>query len=100
MLNYRNVNTPGPGTTSRLSRSATHSTVADVHDIIEVDEEGDIENGEGRPDNDIEQMQNETSPNITKKDELLSPNKEVLFSYSFICCFKYFYYYYFLVQYP
>jgi len=65
IFNYRNVNTPVHGTTSRLSHSATHSTVADVHDIIEVDEEGDIENGEGRPEIDIE------------KDESISPNKEV-----------------------
>lgn len=77
MFNYRNVNTPGHGTTSRMSRSATHSTVADVHDIIEVDEEGDIENGEMKPEIDIEYVQNDTSPNIMKKDELLSPNKEV-----------------------
>jgi len=65
IFNYRNVNTPVHGTTSRLSRSATHSTVADVHDIIEVDEEGDIENDEPRPEIDIE------------KDEPISPNKEV-----------------------
>lgn len=40
---------------SRLSRSATHSTVGDVPDIVEVDEEGDIENIEVRPENDADQ---------------------------------------------
>ncbi len=78
MFISRNMNTPVPGI-SRLSRSATHSTAADVHDIVEVDEEGDIENVESKPEIDIELVQNETSPNLIKKDELLSPNKEVGF---------------------
>jgi len=77
IFNYRNANTPVHRTTSRLSHSATHSTGADVHDIIEVDEEGDIENGELRPEIDIEPIQNDTTPNLIKKDELMSPNKEV-----------------------
>ena len=54
---YRNANTPTPvqaTAASRLSHSATHSTLADVHDIIEVDEEGDIENIETKPDIDVE----------------------------------------------
>jgi hypothetical protein len=51
--------------------------MADVHDIVEVDEEGDIENIESKPDIDIELVQNETNPNIIKKEDLLSPNKEV-----------------------
>jgi hypothetical protein len=76
-LIYRNVNTPVQGTTSRLSRSATHSTVADVPDIVEVDEEGDIENDEGKLDVDIDHMQGDASPNSIKKEEFLSPNKEV-----------------------
>jgi hypothetical protein len=74
---YRNINTPVHGAASRLSHSATHSTMADVHDIVEVDEEGDIENIESKPDIDIEPVHNETTPNIIKKEELLSPNKEV-----------------------
>ncbi len=73
----RNINTPVHITASRLSQSATHSTMADVHDIVEVDEEGDIENIESKPDIDIELVQNETNPNIIKKEDLLSPNKEV-----------------------
>jgi len=50
-----------------------------VHDIIEVDEEGDIENGEGKPDIDTELAQNDANANLIKKDELMSPNKEVRF---------------------
>ncbi|CAF4088818.1 unnamed protein product [Rotaria sp. Silwood2] len=72
-----NVNTPVPGATSRLSHSATHSTVADVPEIIEVDEEGDIENIESKPDIDIDVVQGDSSPNLIKKDELMSPNKEL-----------------------
>ncbi len=79
MFIFRNINTPVPGAISRLSRAATHSTAADVHDIVEVDEEGDIENIESKPEIDIELVQSETSPNSIKKDELLSPNKEVAF---------------------
>jgi len=77
LLIYRNANTPVHGTASRLSHSATHSTGADVPDILEVDEEGDIENDDVRIDIDNELNQGDTSPNFTKKDELLSPNKEV-----------------------
>ncbi|CAF1182417.1 unnamed protein product [Rotaria sordida] len=63
---FTNVHTPAPGVTSRLSHSATHSTAADVPEIIEVDEEGDIESGESKPEIDIDVIQ----------DELMSPNKE------------------------
>ena len=76
-LIYRNLHTPVHGTTSRLSRSATHSTGGDVPDIVEVDEEGDIENDDGKFDIDNELIQGDASPNLIKKDELLSPNKEV-----------------------
>lgn len=72
-----NTNTPVQGSVSRLTHSATHSTLADVHDIIEVDEEGDIENIESKPEIDVETTQQETSPNQTKKDDFLSPNKEL-----------------------
>ncbi|CAF1130028.1 unnamed protein product [Rotaria sp. Silwood1] len=72
-----NVNTPAPGATSRLSHSATHSTVADVPEIIEVDEEGDIESGESKPDIDNDVVQGDLSPNLIKKDESMSPNKEL-----------------------
>lgn len=79
-MNFRNTNTPVQGSVSRLTHSATHSTLADVHDIIEVDEEGDIENIESKPEIDVETTQQETSPNQTKKDDFLSPNKEVKIS--------------------
>lgn len=73
----RNIATPGPGTTSRSAHSAAHSTAADVHDIIEVDEEGDIENLESKPEIDIELVQNETSPTLNKKEDLSASNREV-----------------------
>ena len=75
----RNAETPTltQPTRSRLSHSAAHSTIADVHDIIEVDEEGDIENIETKPDTDGELVSNAATPNLIKKEELLSPNKEV-----------------------
>ena len=76
-MNFRNANTPIQGAVSRLTHSATHSTLADVHDIIEVDEDGDIENVDSKPEIDVENVQQETSPNLTKKDDFLSPNKEV-----------------------
>jgi hypothetical protein len=75
---YRSSNTPVHGTTSRLSRSAAHSVVGDVPDIVEVDEDGDIENIESKPEIDIELVQDEDiSPNLMNKNESLSPNKEV-----------------------
>ena len=46
------------------------------HLIVDIDE-GDIENDDVRIDIDNELNQGDTSPNFTKKDELLSPNKEV-----------------------
>ena len=55
------------GATSRLSRSATHSMAGDVPDIVEVDEEGDIENDEGKPDIDVELIQGDASPNLNKQ---------------------------------
>ncbi|CAM4739728.1 unnamed protein product [Rotaria magnacalcarata] len=71
------VNTPAHGGASRLSHSATHSTAADVPEIIEVDEEGDIENGESKPEIDIEHVQGDATPNLLKKYEAVSPNKEL-----------------------
>ena len=74
---FRNITTPFQGKMSRLSHSATHSAAADAPDIIEVDEEGDIENGESKLEVNVEHVQGDTSPNLIKKDELLLPNKEV-----------------------
>ena len=68
---YRNIHTPPHGTTSRLSHSATHSTVVDVPDIIEVDEDEDGAHVESRIDYDIDQG------DVQKKEETISPSKEV-----------------------
>ena len=65
------MNTPVHGTTSRLSHSAAHSTVVDVPEIIEVDEDENAEHNELKVDMDIDQGD--------KKDELISPTKEVRF---------------------
>jgi hypothetical protein len=73
------MHTPVQGTTSRLSHSAGQSTVVDVPDIIEVDEDEDAENGEGKPEIDIELVQGDINSNLNKKDELISPMKEVGF---------------------
>ena len=82
---HRNSNTPTPvqAIPSRLSHSAAHSTLGDVHDIIEVDEEGDIENIESKADADAELLSNAATPNLIKKEELLSPNKEVGLTFDF-----------------
>ena len=49
--------------------------MADVPDIVEVDEEGDIENGEGRPDHDHEHRQ--AAERSAKKEEHTPQHKEV-----------------------
>ncbi len=71
------MHSPVHGTTSRLTHSAGQSTVVDVPDLIEVDEDEDAENGEGKPEIDIEVVQGDV--NLNKKDELISPTKEVGF---------------------
>ena len=79
MFLFRNLHPSGHVINSRLSRSATHSTAADVPDIVEVDEEGDIENGDGAPDNDSDQKIAEVmSPNIIKRDGLTAMTREVI----------------------
>lgn len=74
---WRGTATPAHGTTSRLTHSATHSTAADVPDIIEVDEEGDIENGESKPEIDVELVQGDKTPDVTRPVDAMSPNKDV-----------------------
>ena len=50
----------------------------DVPDIVEVDEEGDIENTEGKGEQEHGQgTAGDISPHLIKKDEGSSPTKEV-----------------------
>lgn len=67
------------GSTSRLSHSAAQSTVVDVPDLLEVDEEEDTENAEPKPEIDIELVPDDINTNLNKKDGLISPNKDVRF---------------------
>ena len=73
----RNVHSSAQGIASRLSRSATHSTALDVTEIVEVDEEGDIENIETKGEQDVGQgATEEISPRQMRKEDISSPNKE------------------------
>lgn len=74
---HMNLHSSAQGIASRLSRSATHSTALDVTEIVEVDEEGDIENIETKGEQDVGQgATEEISPRQMRKEDISSPNKE------------------------
>ncbi|UJR30270.1 hypothetical protein I4U23_017808 [Adineta vaga] len=82
-----NVSTPNHGTTSRLSHSATHSTIADVPEIIEVDEDEDAEHNDSKLDidndqGDINQIGNRKEESISQTKEMIIPETPDVFDES------------------
>ena len=73
----RSATTPAHGPTSHLTRSATRSTIADVPDILEVDEEADIEHGDGKTDVGSDHAHSGSTAHTVKRDDVNTHHKEV-----------------------